>query len=41
MILAECLRQVSEKRIIKKMGTIENKKMRDKIKEIYLANFEG
>ena len=35
MILAECLRQVSEKR------TIENKKMRDKIKEIYLANFEG
>ena len=29
------------KRIIKKMGTIENKKMRDKIKEIYLANFEG
>lgn len=41
MILAECLRQVSEKRIIKKMGAIKNKEMREKIKEIYLANFEG
>lgn len=41
MILAECLRQVSEKRIIKKMGAVKNKEMREKIKEIYLANFEG
>ena len=41
MILAECLRQVSEKRIIKKMGSIKNKEMREKIKEIYLANLEG
>lgn len=41
MILAECLRQVSEERIIKKLGNVADKIMQDKIKEIYIANFEG
>lgn len=40
MLLGECVRQISEKRIIKKLGSI--KKLEDKmeIKRVFEANFE-
>lgn len=39
MVLGECLRQVSEKRIIKKLGYISSIEDKRNIKRIYYANF--
>lgn len=39
MILGECVRQVSKKRIIKKLGTITKLQEKKKIKAVYDANF--
>ncbi len=39
MILGECVRQISEKRIIKKLGSIQDLKDKLKIKQVYDANF--
>ena len=40
MVLGECMRQVSEKRIVKYIGTIKNKIDQLAIREVYFANFE-
>lgn len=39
MILGECVRQVSKKRIIKKLGTITKLQEKMKVKAVYDANF--
>ena len=39
MVLGECVRQVSEKRIISLLGRITDDDEKNKIKEVYLANF--
>lgn len=39
MLLGECIRQISEKRIIKKIGSVENMIDRIRIKKVYQANF--
>lgn len=39
MILGECVRQISEKRIIKKLGCIKDLNDKMKIKQVYDANF--
>ena len=39
MILGECVRQVSKKRIIKKLGTITKLQEKIKVKAVYDANF--
>lgn len=39
MVLGECMRQISEKRIIKYLGKIDNKEDIKEIKRVYLANF--
>lgn len=39
MILGECIRQISEKRIVKHIGTILNEKDKNEIRKVYLANF--
>ena len=39
MILGECVRQVSKKRIMKKLGTITKLQEKKKIKAVYDANF--
>lgn len=41
MALAETLRQIDKKRIIKKMGTIDDPVTQRKIIEIYIANITG
>lgn len=39
MVLGECMRQISEKRIIKYLGTISNHRDRKEIRRVYEANF--
>lgn len=39
MILGECIRQISEKRILKHLGSITNDNQRKDIKKVYDANF--
>ena len=39
MILGECVRQVSKKRIMKKLGTITKLQEKIKVKAVYDANF--
>lgn len=39
MVLGECIRQVSEKRIISFLGKITDEKEKREIKRVYLANF--
>lgn len=39
MLLGECMRQISEKRIIKFLGTITNGYERKEIRRVYDANF--
>lgn len=39
MVLGECVRQVSEKRIINFLGKITDKNEQQEIKRVYLANF--
>lgn len=39
MVLGECVRQVSEKRIISFLGRITDEKEKNEIKRVYLANF--
>lgn len=39
MILGECVRQVSEERIIKKLGELSELNDKREIKRIYDANF--
>ena len=41
MLLGECLRQVSTKRIIKYLGSITNDAERNAVKQVYYANLEG
>ena len=39
MLLGECVKQISEKRIIKYLGSITDTKEQSEIKRVYLANF--
>ena len=39
MVLGECIRQVSEKRILSFLGKITDDKEKNEIKRVYLANF--
>lgn len=39
VLLGECLRQISEQRIIKKLGHLFDKNDKIKVKEVYDANF--
>lgn len=39
MLLGECIRQISEHRILKKIGVINNTYGRTEIKRVYFANF--
>jgi mRNA interferase MazF len=39
MVLGEAMRQVSEKRIIKLLGKIDNSVEQEEIKRVYFANF--
>lgn len=39
MVLGECVRQISENRIIKKLGSLSEIKDKEEIKRVYLANF--
>lgn len=39
MVLGECIRQVSEKRIISFLGRITDDNEKNEIKRVYLANF--
>lgn len=39
MLLGECMRQISEKRIIKFLGTITNYETKKEIRRVYDANF--
>lgn len=39
MLLGECVRQISEQRIIKKLGVISDIEDRKEIKRVYYANF--
>ena len=41
MLLGECVRQISEKRIIKKLGSITKLEDKKEIKRAYDANFEN
>lgn len=38
MLLGECIRQISEKRIIKKLGSLTDFADREKVKQVYMAN---
>lgn len=38
IVLGECLRQISEERILEKLGTITNQKDKDELKRVYYAN---
>lgn len=40
IVLAECVRQISEERIIEYMGSITDKKEQEDIRKCYYANFE-
>lgn len=40
ILLGECVRQISEKRIIKKLGSITNLEDKKEVKRVYDANFE-
>lgn len=40
MVLGECMRQISKKRIIKYVGTVRNKTYRENIKKVYFSNWE-
>lgn len=40
MVLGECMRQISKKRIVKYIGTVQDKTFRENIKRIYFANWE-
>lgn len=39
IVLGECLRQISEKRIIKYLGCVSDEKEKKEIKRVYDANF--
>lgn len=39
MLLGECVRQISKKRIIKKLGEITKLQEKKKVKSVYDANF--
>ena len=39
MLLGECVRQISKKRILKKLGTVTNLQERKRVKAVYDANF--
>lgn len=39
VVLGECIRQISEKRIISLLGKITDEKEKNEIKRVYLANF--
>lgn len=39
MLMVECMRQVSENRIVKRLGKISNKEEQKKIREVYMASF--
>lgn len=39
VLLGECIRQISEKRIIQYLGTITDKFEQAEVKRVYLANF--
>lgn len=39
MLMAECMRQVSEQRILKRLGRINNLEEQKRIKNIYMASF--
>lgn len=39
VLLGECIRQISENRIVRKLGSIDDKKDRIEIKRVYDANF--
>ena len=39
MVLGECMRQISEKRIIKFLGTISNCNEKNEIRRVYYASF--
>ena len=38
-LLGECIRQISEQRIIKKMGTITDNAGREEVKRVYFSNW--
>lgn len=40
VVLAECIRQISEKRILKYLGKITDEKEKKEIKRVYIANIE-
>ena len=40
MVLGECMRQISKKRIIKYIGTVYNIEDRENIRRVYFANWE-
>ena len=39
MLLGECVRQISNERIVKYIGKITNEEEKKQIKQVYLANF--
>ena len=39
MLLGECIRQISEKRIIQYLGAITDKFEQEEVRRVYLANF--
>lgn len=41
MVLGECIRQISEDRIIRKLGSFSDMKDKAEIKRVYFANMEG
>ena len=40
MVLGECMRQISKKRIIKYIGSVYSKTDRENIKKVFFANWE-
>lgn len=40
MVLGECMRQISKKRIVKYIGTVEDKIFKENIKKCFFANWE-
>lgn len=39
MLLGECVKQISKKRIIQYLGSITDKKEQEEVRRVYLANF--
>ena len=40
MVLGECMRQISKKRIIKYIGSVYSETDRENIKKVFFANWE-